>query len=412
MVDEERARPAQVIVVLGARVYPDGHLSHALADRLETALRLYRAGRAPTVLVSGADDEPGAMRRWLEARGVPPTAIVEDAGGVDTYSTMARASGTYGAATAIVVTQAFHLPRALYLGARKGVACEGVVADARRYQKAPYYQLREVFSRVRKDGRNEWVELGVYDTGGGITKSTNRTNRPEYKTTLAEHKRDKKPPGALAFFTEGAVDKQSFEKFLNLFSGTTTDPRQNHFTIMADAFRQAAISIAWSLVPYVETRFRTLERVYGPTIKNKNSPQYGHRAGGVFQFMPSTALRYGLSEEDRFDMTKAAPAAAKFMSRLENHQGDFLLAVASYNRGEGGIDQDTAQAESALVAAQSKGSFNHDAIKDFTSDWWKILHFNMAPKETQYYVIRVVSGIIFGMNPQKHGLASQPITIE
>jgi vancomycin permeability regulator SanA len=149
VVDEERARPAQVIVVLGARVYPDGHLSHALADRLETALRLYRAGRAPTVLVSGADDEPGAMRRWLEARGVPPTAIVEDAGGVDTYSTMARASGTYGAATAIVVTQAFHLPRALYLGARKGVACEGVVADARRYQKAPYYQLREVFSRVR-----------------------------------------------------------------------------------------------------------------------------------------------------------------------------------------------------------------------------------------------------------------------
>lgn len=103
MVDEEQAaRPAQVIVVLGARVYPDGHLSHALADRLETALRLYRAGRAPTVLVSGADeDEPGAMRRWLEARGVPPTAIVEDAGGIDTYSTMARASGTYGAATAI-----------------------------------------------------------------------------------------------------------------------------------------------------------------------------------------------------------------------------------------------------------------------------------------------------------------------
>lgn len=238
------------------------------------------------------------------------------------------------------------------------------------------------------------------------------TNRPEYKTTLAEHKRDKKPPGALAFFTEGSVDRQSFEKFLNLFSGKTTDPRQTHFTIMADAFRQAAISIAWSFVPYVETRFRTLERIFGPAIKNKNSPQYGHRAGGVFQFMPSTARRYGLSEEDRFDMTKAAPAAARFMSFLENHQGDFLLAVASYNRGEGGIDQDTIEAESALIAAQSKGSFNHDAIKGFTSDWWKILHFNMAPKETQHYVIRVVSGIIFAMNPQKHGLASQPITID
>jgi len=149
VVDEARARPAEVIVVLGARVYADGRLSDALADRLEAALRLYRAGRAPTVLVSGADDEPGAMRRWLEARGVPPTAIVEDPGGVDTYSTMARARGAYGATSAIVVTQAFHLPRALYLGARKGLTCEGVVADARRYQKAGYYQVREVFSRVR-----------------------------------------------------------------------------------------------------------------------------------------------------------------------------------------------------------------------------------------------------------------------
>ena len=149
VVDEGRARHAEVIVVLGARVYADGRLSDALADRLEAALRLYRAGRAPTVLVSGADEEPRAMRRWLEARGVPPAAIVEDAGGFDTYSTMARARGAYGATSAIVVTQAFHLPRALYLGARKGLACEGVVADARRYQKAGYYQLREVFSRVR-----------------------------------------------------------------------------------------------------------------------------------------------------------------------------------------------------------------------------------------------------------------------
>ena len=89
------------------------------------------------------------MRRWLESRGVPAAAIVEDPGGVDTYSSMARARRTYGATSAVVVTQAFHLPRALYLGARQGLACEGVVADARRYQRAGYYQFREVFSRVR-----------------------------------------------------------------------------------------------------------------------------------------------------------------------------------------------------------------------------------------------------------------------
>ncbi len=149
VVTEELAQSADSILVLGARVYPDGRLSDALADRLATALRLYRAGKAPSILVSGADEEPAAMRAWLVARGVPSPAIVEDAGGVDTYSSMARAHATYERQRVLVVTQAFHLPRALYLAQSHGLACQGVVADARRYRKGPYYHLREVFARVR-----------------------------------------------------------------------------------------------------------------------------------------------------------------------------------------------------------------------------------------------------------------------
>ena len=151
---ENTVAKADAILVLGARVFPGGRPSDALADRLDTALRLYRAGVAPRIVVSGdhaeADyDEPGAMAAWLVARGVPREAIVEDGAGLDTYTSMARAKGTFALGSVVVVTQAFHLPRALYLANRKGLACEGVVADARRYRRAPYYQLRELFSRVR-----------------------------------------------------------------------------------------------------------------------------------------------------------------------------------------------------------------------------------------------------------------------
>lgn len=154
IVEEEAARHADTILVLGAKVFPDARPSDVLHDRLATALRLFQRGVAPRIVVSGDHaeagyDEPGAMAAWLVARGVPREAIVEDGLGLDTYSSMARAKDTYGATRVVVVTQAFHLPRALYLAQQKGLACEGVVADARRYRRAPYYQVREAASRVR-----------------------------------------------------------------------------------------------------------------------------------------------------------------------------------------------------------------------------------------------------------------------
>ena len=149
----ERAAPAECILVLGAGVW-GREPSPVLEDRLATALALYRRGAAPRILVSGDHassryDEPGTMARWLTARGVPEEAIFLDHAGFDTHSSMVRARRVFGATDAIVVTQAFHLPRSLYLGEAAGLRVQGVAADRRTYPGANWFAAREVFSRTR-----------------------------------------------------------------------------------------------------------------------------------------------------------------------------------------------------------------------------------------------------------------------
>jgi vancomycin permeability regulator SanA len=142
------------IVVLGAGVYPDGTPSPVLVDRLATALSLYRDGRAAKILVTGDHgraeyDEPGAMRAWLEDHGVPATDIIMDHAGFDTFSSMARARHVFGVKRPIVVTQAFHLPRALYLATEAGLDATGVIADRRAYPGAVVMHARELLSRPK-----------------------------------------------------------------------------------------------------------------------------------------------------------------------------------------------------------------------------------------------------------------------
>jgi SanA protein len=132
-VESAPARP--VVIVLGNRVFPGGLPSAELAARLETALALHRAGRAEKVLVSGrvagGYDEPRAMARWLEARGVSPANIMMDVGGHRTAATMAGAVAL-GVRSALVVSQDYHLPRALYLARHAGIDAIGVAAESRR----------------------------------------------------------------------------------------------------------------------------------------------------------------------------------------------------------------------------------------------------------------------------------------
>ena len=136
--------PHPYALVLGAHVFPPGIPSRELAARLEMGRLLYQAGRARRIIVSGAVrpgseepdglayDEPDIMAAWLEKRGVPTADLVIDRGGYRTAASMADAA-TLGATDLLVVSQPYHLPRALYLARHAGLRALGVAArDTRR----------------------------------------------------------------------------------------------------------------------------------------------------------------------------------------------------------------------------------------------------------------------------------------
>ncbi|WP_344171589.1 SanA/YdcF family protein [Pilimelia columellifera] len=147
---------APVVLVLGAQVYPDGTPSGFLAARLEIARQLFASGKVRAVLVSGdhgqwSYDEPGAMAAWLTARGVPASRVVQDHAGFDTYDSCQRARRIFGARDLIVVTQSYHLERAVTLCRDAGLSAVGVGDDTSR-QFVPQWrraQLREYGAAVK-----------------------------------------------------------------------------------------------------------------------------------------------------------------------------------------------------------------------------------------------------------------------
>lgn len=146
---------AEVALVLGAYVQPDGHMSQMLADRVQGAAALWRAGKVRKILVSGdhttwAYDEPDTMRRALQADGIPGSDIFTDHDGINTWYSMVRAHQVFGVRSAIVVTQGFHMPRALYLASEAGLRAHGYVTDLHSYgEQGQLGSLREVLARVK-----------------------------------------------------------------------------------------------------------------------------------------------------------------------------------------------------------------------------------------------------------------------
>jgi SanA protein len=141
----------RVALVLGARVYANGRLSGMLRDRVETAVALYQAGKVDKLLMSGDNssldyNEPDAMAAHAIAMGVPPEDIQPDYAGRRTYDSCYRARAIFGAESVVIVTQAFHLPRALFLCNQLGVEAVGVAADQRRYdpRSLAWSETREV----------------------------------------------------------------------------------------------------------------------------------------------------------------------------------------------------------------------------------------------------------------------------
>ena len=146
----EEAPEKRVAIVFGAGLWRDGTPGLVLRDRVETAADLYFAGKVEKLLMSGDNrfvyyNEPEAMRQYALKLGVPDEAIVLDYAGRRTYDTCYRASAIFGVSEAILVTQRFHLARALYTCNQLGVPAVGVAASRYRYRRSSmvYWQMRE-----------------------------------------------------------------------------------------------------------------------------------------------------------------------------------------------------------------------------------------------------------------------------
>jgi vancomycin permeability regulator SanA len=139
-----------VAVVFGAGLW-DGEPSPYLAHRLDAAATLYRAGRVKVVLVTGDNsrkdyDEPDAMRTYLAGHGVPRGRVVTDYAGFDTWDSCVRAKKIFGVDRAVLISQAFHIRRAVALCQAAGVSSYGVGVDDKHDVTWYYGGTREVFA--------------------------------------------------------------------------------------------------------------------------------------------------------------------------------------------------------------------------------------------------------------------------
>ena len=156
--DPAKVPHAQAALVLGAQVYRDGRPSIMLRDRVNAAADLYRAGRVDKLLLSGDHsrvdyDEVGAMRRLLIDQGIPARDIFTDHAGFDTWDSAQRAKRVFDVSSAVVVTQGFHMARALYDARRAGLNATGFIADRRQYGKIMgKLRVREALARVKTMG--------------------------------------------------------------------------------------------------------------------------------------------------------------------------------------------------------------------------------------------------------------------
>jgi len=144
----------QVALILGARVFSDGRMSHMMQDRADAGLELYRAGKVRKIIMSGDHgtktyDEVNTVKNYLLENGVSPADLFLDHAGFDTYDSLYRARDIFGAYSLVVVTQKFHLPRALYIGRSLGLEVYGYPADKRQYQGMFWNETREVAARTK-----------------------------------------------------------------------------------------------------------------------------------------------------------------------------------------------------------------------------------------------------------------------
>ena len=141
------------ILILGCRVYSN-EPSVMLRDRVMQGVELYKLGASETLLMTGDSrdryyDETGTMSRLAVENGVPEENIVTDPYGLSTYDSIFRAAKVYGYKKIIIVTQEYHLTRALYIAKQFGIEAYGVASDAREYEGQFNRDVREIAARSK-----------------------------------------------------------------------------------------------------------------------------------------------------------------------------------------------------------------------------------------------------------------------
>ena len=180
--EEAAALGVDCILVLGAGVHPDGNPSNMLEDRLLRGIELYDAGASQKLLMSGDHgrknyDEVNVMKQFAVARGVPSEDVFMDHAGFSTYESMYRARDVFQAEKVIIVTQRYHLYRALYAAKQLGLDAYGVASDQRTYAGQKRRDVRELLARGKDfmTGifKPEPTYLGEAIPGNGDGNATN-----------------------------------------------------------------------------------------------------------------------------------------------------------------------------------------------------------------------------------------------
>jgi len=144
---------ADAVLILGAYVLPDGTLSDMLRDRVIVGYELYQQGKAPKIIVSGDHgrkdyDEVNSMKSFIKSEGVTGQDVFMDHAGFSTYESLYRARDIFQANKVIIVTQRYHLLRAIYIARELGLEAYGVASDLHDYgQVMTIYELREMVAR-------------------------------------------------------------------------------------------------------------------------------------------------------------------------------------------------------------------------------------------------------------------------
>ena len=165
--DDASSLNADAILVLGARVWDSGKPSGILEDRIRTGISAYEADVSDRLLMSGDHgqedyDEVNAMRTYALEQGVPSEDIFMDHAGFSTYESLYRARDIFRVKTVVIVTQRYHLYRALYVAEKMGLNAYGIAADLHTYSGMPYFEAREILARLKDFFYTLYMPLPTY----------------------------------------------------------------------------------------------------------------------------------------------------------------------------------------------------------------------------------------------------------